>query len=135
MEDTTKRAESKTVLLKESRLRLLRLHKLLVDIERDSYEKRNGKITGGQFLNLLLTEQDFQWLRKFSILIVDIDEMFDLDDGFDEVMIERHLSEMRKIVEFKTPDAEFNDKYRSFLEHRSDAADKNSEIKMLLSDV
>ena len=110
MEETTKRAESKTVLLKESRLRLLRLHKLLVDIERESYEKTNGKITGGQFLNLLLTEQDFQWLRKFSILIVDIDEMFDFDDGFDEEMIERHLSEMRKIVELKTPDEDFNDK-------------------------
>lgn len=134
MENKTNEMESKTALLKESRLRLLRLHKLLVDIEREQFEKENGEITSGQFLNLLLNEQNFQWLRKFSILIVDIDEMMDLNDGFSEETVEKHLSQMREIIELKTPDEEFNGKYLNYLQTNSEIADKNNELKTLLAD-
>lgn len=65
----------KTALLKDSRLRLLRLHKLLVDTERKKFEKINGQITSGQFLNLLLNEESLQRLKKFSTLIVDTDSL------------------------------------------------------------
>ncbi len=134
MENLTNQPVGKTPLLKESRLQLLRLHKSLVDIERAEFEKVNGRITSGQFLNLLLNEESLQWLRKFSTLIVDIDEMLDLDDGYSEEMVEKHLSEMRKIVDAQTPDEEFNDKYRIFIENNFEIASKNSEIKTLLAD-
>ena len=41
-----------TELLKNARNLLLKLHKDLVDFERESYEMFNGKVSSGQFLNL-----------------------------------------------------------------------------------
>ena len=69
-------------LLKSSRDLLLSLHKSLVDFERSLYEGMHGPVTSGQFLNLLLENADFAWLRRFSTLIVEIDEMFAQKDGF-----------------------------------------------------
>ena len=134
MENDNNPLEDKTALLKDSRLRLLRLHKSLVDIERERFEKLNGPITSGQFLNLLLNDENLQWLRKFSTLIVEIDEMLDLDDGFSVGMIEKHFSEMRKIIDLKTPDEEFNVKYRDYLEQNSDLRTKNNDLRTLLSE-
>ena len=78
-------------LLKDSRNRLLSLHKSLVDFERTRYEAFNGKVTSGQFLNILLEDEGLSWLRRFSTFIVVFDEMFALDDGFSDEMVESDL--------------------------------------------
>ncbi len=55
---------------------LLRLHKLLLDQERARYEKEHGPIASpGEFLNLVLGNEQFEWLRQLSGLIVEIDEI------------------------------------------------------------
>jgi len=59
-------------LLKRSRNQLLSLHKSLVDFERTRYEAFNGKVTSGQFLNVLLEDEGLSWLRRFSTFIVDV---------------------------------------------------------------
>ena len=59
--------------LKNARNILLKLHKSMLDLERDMYEGIHGKLNAGEFLNLLLEDEDFSWLRKFSMLIVEID--------------------------------------------------------------
>lgn len=133
MENTKKTVEGKISLLKESRLQLLRLHKLLVDIERENFEKLNGQISSGQFLNLLVNDSGFGWLRKFSTLIVEIDEMLDLDDGFGENMIEKHFSQMRDLLSLKTADEEFKEKYKNLLQTNPEVAGKHSELKKLLA--
>jgi len=130
----SKKIGEKIVLLKEARLQLLKLHKLLIDIERKGFEQSNGQITSGQFLNLLVNDQNFSWLRKFSILIVEIDEMLDLDDGFTEAMIEKHLSKMRELMNLKTGDEEFDEKYKNFLQINSEVVVKHSELKKVLSE-
>ena len=58
--------------------------------------------------------------------------MLDLDDGYSEEAVERHLSEMRKIINLKTPDNEFNDKYRNYLKSNSEVGEKNRELQILL---
>lgn len=134
MKNETNKIEERVGLLKNARLELLRLHKTLIDAEREKYEEKNGQISSGQFLNLLLNEESFQWLRKFSALIVDIDEMFDLDDGFDEQMVEKHLSAMSDILMRKTTDENFNEKYQSYLESQPEVEKKNEEIVNLISE-
>ena len=124
----------KIVLLKEARLQLLKLHKLLIDLEREQYEKLNGRITSGQFLNLLVNDENFNWLRRFSTLIVEIDEMLDLNDGFAEAMIERHLSQMRELLDLKTGGIDFNEKYKNLLQINPNVVGKHSELKKLLSE-
>lgn len=119
----------KAKLLKDARLELLRLHKLLVDSERRTYEGRNGLITSGQFLQLLLSDENFSWLRKFSSLIVEIDEMLDINDGFSEEMINKQLSQIQNLLLFESTDTEFNSKYRNFVENNSDIREKHNELQ------
>ncbi|MEJ7846666.1 MAG: hypothetical protein WKF92_01095 [Pyrinomonadaceae bacterium] len=122
-----------TELLKESRNTLLSLHKSLVDFERSIYEGMHGPQTSGQFLNLLLEDPDFAWLRKISTLIVDIDEMFAQRDGFTDDAVQTHLTKLREIVEMKTGEKEFISKYQGALRQDSDAAAKQAELKRLFS--
>jgi hypothetical protein len=61
--------------LKEVRDGLLNLHKSLLDGERATYERDVARITStGQYLDLVLNDPWFQWLRQLSEFIVMIDE-------------------------------------------------------------
>src|ERR1700754_2308503 len=64
--------------LKVLRQGLLRLHKMLLDLERISYEKARGQIGNSyEFLQLVLKDPWFDWLHRLSELIVQIDETLD----------------------------------------------------------
>ena len=67
--------------LKELRHGLLRLHKLLLDLERRDYERARGRIGNSyEFLQLVLKDPWFDWLHRLSELIVQIDEALDNRD-------------------------------------------------------
>ncbi|HKS08353.1 MAG TPA: hypothetical protein VJS13_02330 [Pyrinomonadaceae bacterium] len=67
--------------LKELRHGLLRLHKLLLDLERRDYERARGRIGNSyEFLQLVLKDPWFDWLHRLSELIVQIDEALDTRD-------------------------------------------------------
>jgi hypothetical protein len=60
---------------------LLRLHKSLLDIERAAYERDVARITStGQYLQLVLGDPWFSWLREISQFIVLVDEARDAKD-------------------------------------------------------
>lgn len=119
-------------LLKNGRNLLLKLHKTLLDHERRLYEVSNGPLSPGQFLAILLDDVDFAWLRKFSTLIVDIDEMFDQKDGFSEEMVELHISALRSLISMEDEDEVFRAKYQSALQQDLDAAAHQGELRALL---
>jgi hypothetical protein len=121
-----------TELLKTGRDQLLSLHKSLVDFERSIYEGMHGNVTSGQFLNLLIESPDFSWLRRFSALIVDIDEMFAQKDGFTEEAVDVHLSKLRDIVLMYDDNADFLARYQGALQQDLDAAAKQGELRRLL---
>ncbi|MBV8895163.1 MAG: hypothetical protein JO051_01530 [Acidobacteriaceae bacterium] len=61
--------------LSQLREKLLNLHKALLDSERTSYELTHGPIASpGAFLQLLINDARFAWLRPVTTLIVQIDE-------------------------------------------------------------
>ncbi len=134
MESLEKRFEQKISRLKEARLRLLRLHKLLVDKERASFERENGQVSSGMFLNLLLNDKNFAWLKNFSTLIVEIDEMMDLDDGYSDNMIEKHFSRLENLFTFRIEDEVFVKNYSAFLQTDSEVAAMHSELKNILAE-
>ena len=119
-------------LLRDSRNLLLKLHKSLLDHERTIYEGINGPMTPGQFLNVLLEDPDFAWLRKFSTLIVEIDEMFAQKDGYSPEMIEQHVSALRSLVQMEGEDEVFKSKYQSGLQQDLEAAAQQGQLKSLL---
>jgi hypothetical protein len=120
--------------LKNGRDALLRLHKTLVDRERVIYEGINGPVNAGQFLNILLEDQDFAWLRKFSTLIVEIDELFDQKDGLADEAIELHINKLRDLISMKDEDEGFRSKYQAALQHDLDAAAHQGTLRDLLRD-
>jgi hypothetical protein len=61
--------------LKTLRDGLLRLHKSLLELERAAYERDVAPITStGQYLNLVMDDPAFKWLRELSAFVVMIDE-------------------------------------------------------------
>jgi hypothetical protein len=81
----------------------------------------------------LLEDEDFAWLRQFSMLIVEIDEMFDLKADLTAEMIEANLRKVKELAEMKEDDEYFRAKYQFALQRDSDAASLHSELKTLLS--
>jgi hypothetical protein len=55
------------------------LHKALVDLVRDDYEKRHGRTIAGpvQLFQLLTQDPFFLWLHPMSALMAEIDELYD----------------------------------------------------------
>jgi hypothetical protein len=65
--------------LQAIRLSLLDLHKALLDLEREYYEKEFGEIkTPGEYLQLVIGHPQFDWLHKMSGIIVEMDELLSL---------------------------------------------------------
>ena len=122
-----------TILLKEGRNLLLQLHKMLVDFEREGYEMINGRMTSGQFLNLLLEDPGFAWLKEFSNLIVVVDEMFAQKDGFDQSAIDAELERLRDLVGLQDVTDSFRTKYQYALQESVEIAGKHAELKALLA--
>ena len=119
-------------LLKNARNLLLKLHKAMVDLEREMYEGIHGKQTPGQFLNLLLEDEDLEWLRKFSMLIVEIDEMFDLKTEVTDEMVDANITKVRELVAMSETDDYFKAKYQFALQRDPNAAGLHSQLKGLL---
>ena len=114
--------------LKEIRNKLLRFHKILIDWERNIYEKEFGILSSGKFLEMLLGDDRFAWLRTISTLIVRIDESFDLDDGMSDEILDGFYKEIGDL---------FNDsdEYRSFKLKLEKALLENLEALDLKKDI
>ena len=63
--------------LSDVRRVLLRLHKALLDAEREDYESVHGQVSGAELLQLVINPEQFAWLRPVSELIVRIDKVQD----------------------------------------------------------
>jgi hypothetical protein len=118
--------------LKAARDVLLRLHKSLVDFERTSYETFSGPVNSGEFLNLLLNDARLAWLRQFSTLIVDVDEMFDQKDGYTSETVELHLRKMAELIDLSKQEQFFREKYELALQGDADAAGSHAALKKIL---
>ena len=120
--------------LKNARNILLKLHKSMLDLEREMYEGIHGALNATEFLNLLLEDEDFAWLRKFSMLIVEIDEMFAQKDGAHQEMIDANLKKVKELVEMSDPDEYFRAKYQFAIQRDPDTAGLHGQLKALLMD-
>ena len=118
--------------LKNARDLLLKLHKSMIDLEREMHEGIHGKLNSSEFLNLLLEDEDFAWLRQFSMLIVEIDEMFAQKEVIAVEMIDANLTKVRELVDMTEPDEYFRAKYSFALQRDPNAAGLQSQLKAVL---
>ena len=123
--------ESDRARLSELSRRLLRLHGLLLDRERQAYERRHGAVKSRTLLDLLVHDEEFAWLRSLSGLIAHIDELVSGDEPLPAELIERVLAETSRLLKSDEQSA-FHAKYRDALQESPDVVMAHSEVSKLL---
>jgi hypothetical protein len=101
--------------LKTLSARLLRLHRLLMDREREAYERQHGAVTSADLLRLLLGDERFAWLRPLSAMIARMDELVDTDGPIAEDDARGVLAEAHRLLK-SGEDGTFQNKYRDALQ-------------------
>lgn len=85
--------------LKTLRSLLLKLHKALLDAERDSYERIHGRIASkGEFFQLVIGDEWFNWLRPISQFIVKMDEVLMSKEPVSPNQLHGLLAEAREFL-------------------------------------
>ena len=120
--------------LVDLRLGLLRLHKVLLDMERINYEKVHGQINSGELLQLVLNHPQFNWLRMISALVVEIDEALDGDEPATVSDFENLISQSRLLLA-SPENEEFKTRYQAALQHEPDVVMAHSVVMQLLRKV
>jgi hypothetical protein len=67
--------------LPDVRLNILKLHRALLDAERQDYERIHGRTNPGEFLALVIGDAGFAWLQPLTALIVRLDELLEEDSA------------------------------------------------------
>jgi len=122
--------------LKELRHGLLRLHKVLLDLERRDYERARGRIGNSyEFLQLVLKDPWFDWLHRLSEMIVQIDESLDTRESETPMMEDdaQALIERAKVLLAPSETGtEFQKNYFLALQQSPDVVLLHSEVMRLL---
>lgn len=123
--------------LQEVRDALLRLHKALLDSERAFYEREIARIgSPNEFLNLLLNDPHFDWLRRLSELVVDIDERTESkDDPIMDIDASAFIATARNLLDLSNSDGEFQRKYGAALQRDPNIVIMHGQIRKLLTPI
>jgi hypothetical protein len=115
--------------LREIREALLRLHRTLLDWERLGYERIHGRQSANEFLQVVLHEQEFAWLRPLSESVVRIDEMLSADGEPDEDAVIVQVRALASPDEEGTPYAQ---RYLQAIQQSPDAVLAHRDLLALL---
>jgi hypothetical protein len=128
-------------LLTDIRIKLLHLHKLLLDTERILYEQVHGRVSNGELLQLAIArgagfanDRDrFAWLHQLSELIVQIDELIHSDEPIASEAIAALIADIQILL---TPDEAGNDfavKYDAAFQRSPDVVLAHADLVTLLA--
>jgi hypothetical protein len=111
------------------RNQLLSLHKLLMNSERAAYEKEGNIIESPmQFLQLLMENERFAWLRQLSQLVVMIDEAMEEKPPITKERKDALLGEARHLLMGSDEPGSFAVRYAKARECESAVAAAHAEI-------
>lgn len=120
--------------LREVRAALLRLHKALLNSERDVYEQFHGRIrSNGEFFQLVLEDEWFSWLRPFSQFIVQIDEDLSAKEPITLDRANELLDEVRSLVSPVEEGTTREQRYFQAIQRDPDIALMHAEVSRLLA--
>ncbi|MFY4727434.1 hypothetical protein ACOSYY_00050 [Nitrospira sp. BLG_2] len=112
---------------------LLRLHKALLDAERLSYERVHGRIaSNGAFLQLVLGDSWFAWLRPLSHSITKLDELAEEDRTASGAQITELLASLRSLLTPSEAGEGFGRNYYDALQRNPDVVLEHAAVKTLL---
>jgi hypothetical protein len=111
---------------------LLRVHKALLDHERGRYERERGPISGpGEFLELVINDPWFAWLRPVSELAVQIDELVSSKEPADPRAGEALLASARDLIAPSENGNDFQRQYLRSVQESPEVAGAHGEWKRL----
>ncbi len=117
------------------RTRLLQLHKVLLDDERRTYERVHGKIPSpGAFLQLLLGDSWFAWLRPVTALVAEIDEVLaSKETPVTEETTQRYLAQTRSLLTETEEGNGLGKGYFDALQRNPDVAVSHGDVMKIIS--
>jgi hypothetical protein len=120
-------------LLSELRIKLLHLHKLLLDTERMTYEQNQGRVSRGELLQLVIDHEQFAWLHQLSGLIVQIDQLLCADQPVSLGTVAALVMDIQALL---TPDSlghDFATKYDAAFQRNPDVVLAHADVVTLLA--
>ena len=113
--------------LQQLRTRLLRLHSVLLERERDAHERAHGRSTPHELLQLLLTDPGFEWLRALSRMVTRIDTVLEAPEPVTETALAAFLREAERLLRSSNGGA-FGVKYREALQDSPAAVMAHADV-------
>jgi hypothetical protein len=111
------------------RNQLLSLHKLLMNAERAAYEKEGNVIESPmQFLQLLMENERFAWLRQLSQLVVMMDEAMEEKPPITKERKDALVGEARHLLMGSEEPGSFAVRYAQVREREAAVAAAHAEI-------
>ena len=112
---------------------LLRLHKTLLDYEREAYEREQGRISNSyEFLQLVMSDPWFAWLRQLSELIVEMDELLAAREPASESTALALMEHSRILLTPAESGSEFQRKYFAAMQQAPEVLVAHSEFAKVL---
>lgn len=113
---------------------LLQLHKALLDAERVSYERLHGRIaSNGEFLQLVLADAWFAWLRPLSHAITRLDELTEEDQTASDTDLIDLLDSVRNLLTPTETGEGFGRHYYDALQRVPEVGLAHAQVKAVLS--
>ena len=113
--------------LRDVNIRVTRLHKVLLDRQHKAYEAEYGPVMPTQLLQLLLTSEQFAWLRPLSGLMARIDEALDDDSETSRATVAGLFREVHGLLR-SGRDGVFETRYRDALQESADVVIAHAEV-------
>jgi len=125
--------ESMADRLRDLRARLTRLHRTLLEEERDTYEAAHGPVASRPaLLHLLLHHEHFAWLRALSAMISAIDAALDeADTGIPDAEVDTFFRQTHALLR-SGGSGPFETKYREALQRSPDVVMAHAAVIKLL---
>ena len=128
MTSTNSSLETEIKQRRQVRQGFLRLHKALLDSERETYEQQFGKIqTNGDFFQLVISHEWFDWLRPMSQFIVQVDELMDDKDAIAASQIRDLLQQAQELLKASEEGTIAEQRYDQAIQRSPDIAFMHAE--------
>ena len=120
--------------MESARRALLHVHGALLDAERVRFERMNGRVeNSGAFLQIVMHDPWFAWLRPMTELIVQIDQWLDGDEHSPD-LAEMLLAQVRDRMRPDEEGAEFQQRYHRLLHEEPAVAVAHAQVRKLVQD-
>ena len=112
---------------------LLRIHKTLLEFEREAYERDHTRVTNSsEYLSLVMNDPWFAWLRQLSELIVEMDELLAAKEVPGENTGVALIQQARMLLTPADLGSEFQRKYSAAMQQSPEVVLAHSEFARVL---